>query len=321
MYLVFDIGGTFVKYAIMNDNGDIFENEKYPAPSGIGQGIDDLLEGIENKYRGFKSSYDIEGIAISLPGQIDVENGIVYGGGILKYLDKVKLGELISNRCDGLRVSLENDGKCAALCEAWLGNASDVKNAYVLVIGTGIGGGMIIDHHVHHGSSFVAGEVSYTIDNMNRSQVDSIQTAETIEGLGATLDSMPYSMSARCATGGICLKVSKLKGMDIKDVSGELIYQWVSEGDAQIADIVEDWYFEIAKACVNIYLIFNPDTILIGGGISAQPLFIEGIKKYVDKLKKMTYVLNNLKVDVCKYRNRSNLYGAVMNFKQLYYNE
>lgn len=318
MYLVFDIGGTFVKHAIMDDDGNIFENEKYPTPVSAEHGVNDLLNGIENKYHSLKKQYDIEGIAVSLPGQIDIENGIVYGGGILKYLDKVKLGELISERCDSLRVSLENDGKCAALCEAWLGNASHVENAYVLVIGTGIGGGMIIDHHVHHGNSFMAGEVSYAIDNMKRSQIDSIQTAETIKGLRATLDSMPYSMSARCSTGGICNKVSKLKGMDIQDVSGELIYRWASEGDKEIADVLEDWYFEIAKACVNIYCIFNPDIILIGGGISAQPLFIEGIKKYVDKLKKLTYVLNNLKVDVCKYRNRSNLFGAVMNFKQLY---
>ncbi|MCM1272664.1 MAG: ROK family protein [Clostridium sp.] len=318
MYLVFDIGGTFIKYAIMDGDGNISVNEKYPTPIDAGHGVNDLLDGIEQQYRSLKQQYDIEGIAVSLPGQIDIENGIVYGGGILKYLDRVKLGARISKRCDNLRVSLENDGKCAALCEAWLGNASDSENAYVLVIGTGIGGGMIINHHVHHGSSFMAGEVSYVIDNMKRNQVDSIRTAETIQGLSATLDSMPYSMSARCSTGGICNRVSKLKGMNIKDISGELIYKWASEGDEQIADVLEDWYFEIAKACVNIYCIFNPDIILIGGGISAQPLFVEGIQKYVDKLKKLTYVLNNIKVDVCKYRNRSNLFGAVMNFKQLY---
>lgn len=319
MYLVLDVGGTFVKYAIMNAKGEILVTDKYPTNLNGEDQTDSFLNSISELYQKYDKEYTIEGIAVSLPGQVDIKNGIVYGGGTLKFLDKQRVGQMISEKCNNIPVSLENDGKCCALCESWFGNAKDVPNAYVLVIGTGVGGGMIIDHKVHHGSSLIAGEVSYLIDNMSRSQADSILTAEEIKGeLPNTLDHLPFIAGARCATGGVCNRVAKIKNMPFNEVNGELIYKWAHEGDKEIIEVIEDWYFEIAKSCINIYLTFNPDIILIGGGISVLPEFIEGIEKYVNKIKRMTHILDNIKLGSCKYRNRSNLYGAFINFKQLY---
>lgn len=180
MYLVFDVGGTFIKYALMDQKGKIYEKYKVPTPFQDGKvddngdeitpytvktedGIAAFLEQIDIIYGKYSKEYQITGIAMSLPGQVNVNQGIVYGGGSLPYLDRVPLGNLISRRCGNVPVALENDAKCAALAEVWIGNAKDCKDACVLVFGTGIGGGIIIDRKVRHGVGMIAGEMSFFV--------------------------------------------------------------------------------------------------------------------------------------------------------------
>lgn len=318
MYLVFDVGGTFVKYALLDGQGEIYEKNKIPTPVAPGQGVSDFVEMVGGIYDGYQDKYRLSGIAMGLPGQIDVKQGIVYGGGGIKYLDGVALGGLISGRCNDIRVAMENDGKCAALAEVWQGNAKDCQDACVLVFGTGIGGGLIKDRRIHRGRRLVAGEVSYILENMTREQAEHIETAEYIEGTVNTMEKLPFIASARIATAGIVLQAAKKKGLSVENVDGVKIYQWLSEGDREIQDMLEDWYFNIAKMCCNIYVLYDPDVILIGGGISAQPLFLEGIRRYVDKLKKISNVFRGMRVDSCKFLNDSNLLGALFNYKQIY---
>ena len=140
MYLVFDVGGTFVKYAWMSVDGDIQEKGKYPTPTKEEESVPEFVESLGQIYDKYKDQ-GVEGIALSLPGLIDAENGIIRNGGGIKYLKDAHLAELLGARCDGVKISMENDGKCAALAEVWMGNAKGCKNAAVVILGTGIGGG------------------------------------------------------------------------------------------------------------------------------------------------------------------------------------
>lgn len=319
MYLVFDVGATFVKYAWMTAEGTIEEKGKFPTSNKVGEGVDDFLEAVGRIYDQYKCKGNVEGIAMGLPGQIDVEKGIVYGGGGIKYLDDVALGDLISKRCDGIRVSLENDAKCTALAEMWMGNAKDVQDACVLVFGTGIGGGIIKNRQLHKGNRLLAGEVSYFLEGMCREDLDKVVPDETLPTVEASNDQMPFLQGARCSTFGLSWRVARAKGIPVDEVDGEKIYQWVAEEDPIATKVLEDVYFDIAKLCINLYVTFDPDVILIGGGISAQPDFIKGIQRYIDQLKVITKVYAGIKLDVCKFLNDSNLLGALYNFKQLYH--
>ena len=115
MYLVFDVGGTFIKYAIMDKSGKIYEKYKVPTPFWEGkldekgveitpytvkpeEGIEEFLNQVDIIYSKYSKEYQITGIALSLPGQVNVAQGIVYGGGSLPYLDRMPLGNLISKR-------------------------------------------------------------------------------------------------------------------------------------------------------------------------------------------------------------------------------
>ena len=317
MYLVFDVGATFIKYALVDSKGNISDKGKMPTERYSMAGKEGFVEKIKSVYQEKSGKADIEGIAMGLPGQIDVERGIVYGGGGIQYLHEAHLGEMISGACGGIRVALENDGKCAALAEVWLGNAKDATNAAVLVIGTGVGGGIVIDRHIHRGNNLLAGEVSFGIDNMTRQQIDSIVPCENMN-VEETFDNNTFMISSNCTSASITYKASKIMGMKPDEVSGEMVYEWVEQGNRQIIDLMEDTYFSIAKLCCNLYMTIDPDVILIGGGISANPKFVAGIQNYVEKLKKITATYSKMKVDICAYRNDSNLLGALYNFMQKY---
>lgn len=317
MYLVFDVGGTTIKYGWMDSRGRIEEKAKISTPIRDGQTILDFVELIGSIYDRYKKKGTIDGIAMGLPGQVDVEKGIVYGGGGIRYMHNVPLMEKIQKRCDGVRVSLENDGKCAALAEVWLGNAKDVEDAYVLVFGTGIGGAMVKDKRIHRGKHLLAGEVSYIFEKIDRTDLPKIQQGEQFSTHEA-IDRMPFTWASRTATGSVCYRMAKERGIPAGEVDGEKLYQWARQGDERAQEVLEEMYFSIAKQCCNLYVTFNPEVILIGGGISEEPAFIEGIRRYVDQLKRISLVYDEIRVDVCKFRNDSNLLGALYHFKQMY---
>lgn len=318
MFLVFDVGGTFVKYAWMTAEGEILEKNKFATDRLIDATYEAFVESIGQIYDRYKEKGEIEGIAMGLPGRVDVERGIVYGGGALTYLDQVPVGALVRARCGGVNVSIENDGKCAALAEVWLGNAKDCQNAIVMVFGTGIGGGIIINRRVYRGNRMLAGELSYMMDNMVRSQTEHIKPLREVGGLAEVYDNGPFFLSATASTSSRCCAAARLLGLPMEKVSGELIYRLAKEGNKDMQELLEDLYFTIAKSCCSLYTTLDPDVILIGGGISAEPAFIEGIWRYVDKIKVADPILSEIKIDTCKYRNDSNLVGALYNYKQSY---
>ena len=317
MYLVFDVGATFVKYAWMTQDGTIEEKGKIPTANKAQDGVAEFVASIGGIYDMYQDKGKVEGIAMGLPGQIDVEKGIVYGGGGLKYLDQVELGSILSKRCNGVRVSLENDGKCAALAEVWLGNARNAQDACVLVFGTGIGGGIIKDRKVHRGNRLLAGEVSFGMEGMTREDLKRMVNIETMT-VAETFETLPYLQTTRCSTSGLVYHVAIAKKLPLDEVDGEKIYQWAENGDEICIDILEEMYFNIAKLCINLYVSFDPDVILIGGGISAEPRFFAGIQKYVEQIKTLSKLYDGLQLDVCKFRNDSNLLGSLYNFKQMY---
>ncbi len=318
MYLVFDIGGTFVKYALMTMDGRIVEKHKMPTKNKAEDNADTFLASLVAIYGQYKQKQQIEGIALSLPGQIDVENGIVYVGGALPFLHEVHVADILSEKCDHIPVAMENDAKCAALAEVWMGNAKDCTNACLMIIGTGVGGGIVIDRHVHRGNRMIAGELSYMADNLNRQDLEDLVNIDDAGTAKERIRAGKMILSGGCSVAALCDKVAGKKNLDPDTVTGELVYEWAQKGDPIAIDALEDLYFNIAKQCYNLSLIIDPDVILIGGGISAQPAFLEGIRRYADKLKNLTRLIKDIRIENCKFGNDSNKIGALYNYMLKY---
>ena len=210
------------------------------------------------------SQYAVRGIGISVPGLTDVEKGILLTAGNVHCLEGCCLTEKLSAVCDGIPVIIENDGKAAGLAEAWIGAAKDVKNCYVLVFGTGVAGVNIRNGEVLRGSHLIAGEASHYIIGGNRKKIKPQKfhyygTVPTVQ------------------------RIEKLLNMEKRVLSGEEIFRLYRAGNEIVQHEIEDWWYAIALQCYNISLMLDPDIICIGGGVSEEPLFVEGIKNMFTK--------------------------------------
>jgi predicted NBD/HSP70 family sugar kinase len=163
-YLVLDIGGSAIKYALMTKELEFIEKGSIPTPM---DNIKSFVEAIGNLYDQYKDQ--IEGMAISMPGVIDSEKGYAYTGGHLEYNSGKEIVKILQERCE-VKIAIENDGKCAALAEVWKGSLKNYNDGVVIVLGTGVGGGIVRDKKIHKGRNFFAGEFSFMATNINDAQ-------------------------------------------------------------------------------------------------------------------------------------------------------
>ena len=282
-----DIGGTFIKYALMSRNGNMISRGKIATPK---EGRDELVETIG---RLFDEMPDVEGIAICMPGIIDPENGYCVTGGALRYNDDFYFRHVLYERCP-VRIVMENDAKCAAMAEAGMGALKDVCDGLVLIFGTMIGGGIIHDHRLYRGKHFSAGEVSYIIPHARQR---------------ASYDNVWGNL---CGTPRLCRIYAERKGLDPSDVDGLLVFNAVNAGEKEARDSLSSFTREIAVQIFNLQTVLDPEKIAIGGGISAQPALIEYIRRHLDQLySDCPYQIPRAEIVTCKFQNDANLYGAL----------
>ena len=158
---VFDIGGTEIKYSVMDEKFVCTRQGKTPTPN---ESQDALLARLKELYD--EIGKDTEGIAVSMPGMIDSDNGYCRTGGMLVYNQDKYVALQISELC-GCPVHIDNDGKCAAWAEYTVGSLAGCQNAAAFIIGTGVGGGLIIDGKLVRGKHFSAGEFSFVGRSLN----------------------------------------------------------------------------------------------------------------------------------------------------------
>lgn len=289
--LAVDIGGTFIKYAFMKEDCKILSRGKIKTP----ESRENLIEAIGKIYDGCP---DIEGIAVSMPGIIDSENGYCVMGGALRYNDDFYLRNRLYQRCP-VKIYMENDAKCAAMAEAAIGSLADVEDGFVLIFGTMIGGAFIKHHTIYRGKHFSAGEVSYI--NTER---DGCSGKENVWG-------------NRCGTPALCAMYAEKKKQQPEDVDGVQVFDRVNQGDPEALECLQKFTREIAVQIFNIQTILDPERFAIGGGISAQPIFIEYIKKNLKALyADCPYFIPQAEIVSCKFQNDANLIGAVQCFLQ-----
>ena len=157
--LALDFGGSSVKYGIVDENAVISESGKVPAPLSSKEEFQDTVSSLYEKYKDA-----VDGIGISIPGNVDPVSGVLFENGVYQELYGSSIIEVVKEKCD-VPVAVENDGKCGALSEAWKGSLKDCSDGAVIILGSGIAGGIIKDHKIHSGKCFNAGEFSYQITN------------------------------------------------------------------------------------------------------------------------------------------------------------
>ncbi|PWU70316.1 ROK family protein [Gracilibacillus dipsosauri] len=288
-YLAIDIGGTFVKTAIVDEKANILTSYKEKTPSS--------LEELLGLMKRVKASYhEISGVAVSCPGAVS-DQGIIYGSSAVRYLHGPNIKKCIEETLR-LPVFLGNDANCAAYAELWDGAAQGLRDFMVMVIGTGIGGAIIKDGVLHKGAHLHGGEFGYMLLDPDSIEDNSVWSRIT-------------------STKALVKKVAKAKNQDYNTLSGEAVFQMAEAGDQICSEAVDRFYHLLAVGIYNLQYIYDPEVILIGGGISARQELIDRLNEKLDRiierigLAKMKPVIKS-----CQHRQHANLLGAVYGFKK-----
>ena len=295
--MVFDVGGTAIKYSVMDETLKRWNSGEVSTPLDTQEHFFAVIEEIYRRY-----GAGTDGIAMSLPGFINTEKGYCAGGGFLMYNHRRSIAPELSAVC-GCPVKIANDGKCAALAELRLGALRGCTNAGVYILGTGVGGGIIVDGKVINGIHGTAGEYSFL-----RLQFDNWHDPDSTVGI-------------QCSTTGLLNRYKSLKGLP-KDapVDGRLFFERVSEGESEAAAALDDFCGLVAKHITDLTILLDLERVAIGGGISAQPVLLTTLQRALDDLYEHSGIyfdpgLPKTELVRCRFGSEANQVGAYLYYE------
>lgn len=287
-YLSIDIGGTNVKYAELDNAGNIIEQGKIKTAHKKDQflkNIDQIVEKYVKK--------GVKGLAFCAPGKITHTK--IHFGGALPFLDGIDFAERYKKY--DIPIAVINDGKASVLAENWLGSLKNMQNCASITLGTGVGGGIIVNGQLLNGAHFQAGELSFLQLNMKEPGFDGF-------------------------AGGYASAVQMIKNVNEAienddETDGLAAFEAINNGNKKAKKIFDEYCKRIAAIIIDIQAVVDLDAITIGGGISAQPIVVQGINQAYDQVladnKLIRKTFTRPKILEAKFKNGANLYGALYN--------
>ena len=284
--LTIDVGGTSIKYALFR-KGALSQKGSFPTPTSLTAYYEVLTELVKN----YEQLYQITGVAISSPGAVNKTTGAIEGASALPYIHHFDIIVELESRFV-LPVSMENDANCAALAELKFGAAKGIKDVIFMVLGTGVGGAIVIDGKIRHGQHLFGGELGFML----------MDDTHSFSELGTAIG-----------------MANRYKARTGKDLTGEAIFNLAHAGEEIAQEEMTVFLFNVAKGIFNLAYAFDPECIVIGGGVSQAEWLIPELEKELQKMLNKFRIAPFLPViKACQYRNDANLVGAAVDFQQTF---
>ncbi len=264
--IAIDLGGTNIKAGIVDERGRLLEQSSTPTMAH--EGPDAVVDRIAGAARELRSRVPggLAGIGIGAPGPLHPTSGLIYMTPNMPGWENYSLGDGIKART-GLEVTVENDANCAALGENWLGAGRGARTMILLTLGTGIGGGILINGRPVNGLEMAAGEVGHTVINFNGPKC----------GCGNH-----GCLEAYCGTAGIISRaweylekpgtVSVLRdwvGEDRFKLTPEMLSRAAGDGDGVALSVLRETGRLLGVGIVSLVNLFAPERVVMGGGVAA----------------------------------------------------
>lgn len=302
-YMVFDIGGSSIKWSVITESGDFKENGSIKTPDNK----ETFFKSLEDVTNDMKEKFDVKGIAISAPGAVDSVTGIIGGVSAIPYIHGPNFKEIFKETT-GLNVAIENDANCAALGECWLGAGKENNDMAFIVCGTGIGGAIVKDKKLHvgihkHGGEFGYCAFNYTLDEEGKAHFK--------------------SWSKTGSTAALANNVAQLKGLEEGSINGVDVFEMCKNGDEIAVKEVNKYFYNMAIGIYNIQYVYDPEVIVLGGAISEREDFVDEINKRFDYMMSDECELEGTirpQIKKCVFGNNANKLGALYNYLQEYSN-
>lgn len=266
MELGIDIGGTNVKFGVVDNLQIIFKSD---IPTGAKREDTEIVNDIIQECKKIIEKYpNITKIGIGSPGGIDSDNGIIRGAANINFKD-TPICSMITE-ATGIPSRVGNDANCAMLGELFAGYGKDYKNIILVTLGTGVGGGIIIDGKPYLGTRGDAGEIGHMIINCDGIKCACGQNGcyEAYASVTALINQTKEAIAQN--PGCLMAKNAEKAGK----VSGRTSFDSMREGCPVAAKVVDTYLEYIATGLRSIYQIFRPDVIVIGGAISNEGKFM-----------------------------------------------
>jgi glucokinase len=276
-----DIGGTNLRGALVNEGGKIIK--RLSIPSGADKGIDFVIENLRNLTREIIEGENIGGVGIGIPGIIDSAKGMITQAPNIFNVYNYPFRDILTEKMGGsISVFIENDANCAALGELWTGAGKNVNSMVLLTIGTGLGGGIILDGKLWRGVDGMAGEVGHiTISpdgaRCNCGNIGCLETFVSAVGIRRMVKEGLEDKSLRTS---LREKVQNTP----KEKLPEIVREAAIEGDKFALWIWEEFGKALGVGVANLANLLNVEMIVISGGLSdAWELFMD---KAISEAKK-----------------------------------
>ena len=305
MYLSFDIGGTNIKYGLVDENGAIIEKNKQPTPLEKTE----FLSALTEITKSYQATQNLAGIGISAPGVVS-KDGVMTTFGALTTMYGLPLRDKLSE-LTGLPVAVENDGNAAAIAEHWVGAAQNLENYITVVIGTGLGGGLVVNGQVYRGGHGMAGELGWPLYH-NLPQAGNIERASENFHSATVLGLLSRYNQVLDSYGPHENFTDTLKLIDLAE-----------NGDFDAQQVFQQFVTDLATNLLNLFGIFDPEAILVGGGISENELFMKKLLETWQQLISRHEALNRVQkmgilgsIKRAKLGNDAGMLGAAYTIKQ-----
>jgi glucokinase len=268
-----DLGGTKIMVGALSEDGKQHYGMR-SIPTHSEQGSDVVVDRIVGAIEGVildtiaetnAARKDFVGIGMGAPGPLDRDRGIVVVAPNLGWRD-FPLRDLVSSRL-GLPVTLDNDANCATVGEWWQGAARGGRTVVGFTIGTGIGGGVIIDGSLFHGASDVAGEVGHTTIELNGRycKCGNYGCLEAYAS-GPAIATRAREVLVREESASV---VPSMVGGQLDLITAQTVYDAAKQGDAVAQEIVRDTARYLGAGIASLLNILNPDIVVVAGGVTA----------------------------------------------------
>lgn len=310
-YLGIDLGGTNIVAGVVDENYNIIAKEscKTNVPRPEKAICDDMAKLAEKAVVSAGITMDdIEWVGIGVPGAVNRETGIIEYSANL-YFHNWNVVGMMQERLNK-KVIIENDANAAALGEFLAGAAKNSKNAVAITLGTGVGGGIIIDGKIYSGSNFAGAELGHMVIVYDGRECACGRKGcwETYASATGLINLTKDAIREEAQKGSYMLK---MVGGDIDKVSGITAFKAMREGDATGKAVVAKYIEYLACGITNVINIFQPDVLCIGGGISREgETLLAPLREIVEKERYTKHNAKQTVICAAELGNDAGIIGA-----------
>lgn len=297
-----DVGGTTVKMGLFQTDGVLLDKWEIPTRKHMAEDviISDIADSISKKCEEVKvNKEEVVGIGVGVPAAV-IGEGYVKKAANLGWVEKSIKNEL--EAFTGIPVKVGNDANVAALGEMWKGGAEGYHNLVMVTLGTGVGGGIIVNGRILTGTNGGCGEIGHVLANRNETECCGCGKKGCLEQYASATG------IARLAKRKLSVNTKKTV-LTAESVSAKDVFDAVKAGDEVAIEIAEEFGSYLGYALADFGAILDPEIFVLGGGVSkAGEILFTYIKKYYEE--RTFFTCKDVKFALAKLGNDAGIYGA-----------